>query len=55
MNATDLYPYFETKVAAILHKLGKHFMAWDDVYEKAPGAVTPGKVSKNGPFCAIYI
>lgn len=43
MNATDLYPYFETKVAAILHKLGKRFMAWDDVYEKAPGAVTPGK------------
>ena len=44
MNATQLYPYFETKAAAILHKAGKRMMAWDDVFEKAPTAVQPGDV-----------
>jgi hypothetical protein len=27
MNASDLYPYFEAKVAAILHSAGKRMMA----------------------------
>ena len=43
MNATELYPYFENKVSEILHRTGKRMMAWDDVFEKAPGTVQPGR------------